>query len=117
MPRGVLLGQKRKPSHDLTIHVPRGYEQGDVRVVGRCHICETIFGEGEEQAWQKHVGECARAHIDEIRASAPSERNKGTVWDDSELDPEVEQHMLAVGRRMLAEGRMEVKPHERAGLS
>jgi hypothetical protein len=32
-------------------------------------------------------------------------------------DPEIEEHMRKVGKRMLAEGRWEVKPSEKAGFS
>lgn len=118
MARGVLLDARRRPrARPLTILVPRGHEQEDVVIVGRCHVCGSEFGPGEEQAWRSHVGKCARAHIDEIRASAPSERVKGTLWDPNNFDPEVDAHMREVGRRMLREGRWEVLPHERAGLS
>lgn len=107
----------RRRSGGLTIIVPRGYEDGDVVIVGKCHVCGGEFGEGEEQRWQEHVGNCARAHMDEIRAMAPSEANKGTLWDPNEWDPEVDAHMLEVGRRMRREGRMVVKRSERAGFS
>ena len=115
----VLLDKhrRRRPSHALTILVPRGYEDGQVVIVGRCHVCGAEFGEGEEQRWQKHVGDCARAHIDEIRAMAPSEKNRGGPFDPNNWDPEVDAHMLEVGEQMRREGRWEVKPHERAGFS
>lgn len=90
-------------------------------MIGVCHVCplfgrETRFYAGEEQAWQRHVGQCARAHLDELRALAPSHADKGTPFDPENWDPEVDKHMLQVGKRMLEEGRFEVKPHERAGL-
>lgn len=113
--QGVLLGQNRRPAHALTILVPRGYD--DTTIVGVCHVCDAKFGEGQEEAWQRHVGKCARAHMDEIRASTPKARQRGTVFDPENWDPEVEDYMLSVGKRMLREGRMEVKPHERAGFS
>src|SRR5438552_18365309 len=87
------------------------------RVVGVCHVCGSEFGEGQEQTWQKHVGDCARKHMDEILAMRPSERNKGGPFDPETWDPEVEAHMAEVGRRMLRERRLEVLPHERAGHS
>jgi hypothetical protein len=34
-----------------------------------------------------------------------------------EWDPEVAAHLRKVGERMVAEGRLEVKPSERAGFS
>jgi hypothetical protein len=84
-------------------------------VVGVCHVCGSEFGEGQEQVWQRHVGDCARRHMDEILAMRPSERNKGGPWDPETWDPEVDAHMREVGRRMLRERRLEVLPHERAG--
>jgi hypothetical protein len=113
--QGVLLGPNRRPAHALTILVPHGYD--DARIVGVCHICDAKFGEGQEQAWERHVGKCARAHIDEIRANTPKAKQKGTVFDPDSFDPEIESYMLEVGKRMLREGRWEVKPNERAGFS
>lgn len=124
MAQGVLLDRRGgHPGRGLQILVPKGYEEGEVRIIGVCHVCrlvlekETVFGEGEEQAWQRHVGECARAHIDELRALAPSHVDKGTVFDPNEWDKELDDYMRGVGRRMLAEKRWTVKPHERAGFS
>lgn len=88
-----------------------------VRVVGKCHVCGSEFGEGQEAAWEKHVGRCARAHIDDIRQSAHEQLRKGTLWDEDTWDPEVAAHLREVGKRMLREGRLEVLPHERAGNS
>lgn len=117
----VLLDRHRRPRHSLTILVPRGYEdiEGPV-LIGVCHVCqmlgrETRFYAGEEQAWQRHVGRCARANLEEIRARAPRERQRGTPFDPDVWDPEEEAHMLRVGQRMLAEGRMELRRNERAG--
>lgn len=113
---GVLLDATGRPHRGgLTILVPQGHE--DVYVVGRCHVCGAEFGEGQEQAWQKHVGACARKHMDEILASRPSERNKGTLWDPNMWDPELDEHMRQVGLAMAREGRMEVRRNERAGFS
>jgi hypothetical protein len=71
---------------------------------------------GEEQAWQDHTVRCARRHIDEIRAMAPSEKHKGTVFDPETWDPEIDEHMRKVGQRMIAEGRLTVRKSERAGF-
>ncbi len=109
--RGVLLGEQ--PPRTLQIYVPRGYER---KIVGICHVCGARFGEGMEAAWHRHVPACARAHLDEIRASTPAQRRKDTPFDPELWDPEVEDHMAAVGRRMRREGRFEVKPNERAGF-
>lgn len=101
----------------LTIHLPRDEEPVAVcRVpVGGGEVCGKPFFPGEERAFQKHVGECAREHADEIRAESP--RQKMPVFDEETWDPEVAAHMREVGRRMLREGRLETKPNERAGFS
>lgn len=123
MAQGVLLERGRRPQRSLTILVPRGHEEAPPAIFGHCWVClavlgkETIFHAGEEQAWERHVGECARKHLDEIRALAPSHVDAGGPFDPNNWDPEVDEHMRGVGRRMLKEGRWEVKPHERAGLS
>jgi hypothetical protein len=121
MAQGVILrgrNEQRRPKRSLTILVPRGHESEGVVIVGVCHVCGSKFGEGQEQVWQKHVGECARAHMDEIQASTPSERAKGGPWDPNNWDPEVEEYLQrVVGPRMLREGRFEMKPSEYAGLS
>jgi hypothetical protein len=84
-------------------------------VFGHCMVpgCGRVFYRGEEQLWQRHVGECARAHLDEIRQHIAE--SKQPVFES--FDPEVERYLQkVVGPRMLEEGRLEVKPHERAGF-
>lgn len=119
---GVVLDSTGRPARRdrARIYVPPG--MADERaIVGHCWVCQlvtgeaTIFREGEEQAWQRHVGECARKHMAAIQAASPSERNRGTVFGESQ-DPEVEEHLLGIGRRMKRENRWELKPGERAGL-
>ena len=117
MATGVILNARgqRAASRDLTIILPRSAAQE--RVPFRCTLCGARFTKSQAQLYEHHVGDCARKNIDEIRANAPSVRRAGTPFDPNNWDPEVEQHMLGVGRRMLREGRLEVKPHERAGGS
>jgi hypothetical protein len=89
----------------------------------RLMVCRVVTGPGEicgmtftrPDVWQRHVGRCARAHMDEIRAE--SLRARMPVFDEESWDPEVSEHMAKVGARMKAEGRLEVKPSERAGFS
>lgn len=82
---------------------------------GYCSICDSdLFGTLSD--CQKHMAVCARKNIDEIRAAAPSARHKGGPFDPESWDPEVEEHLRKVGERMLAEGRLEVKDSEKAGL-
>ena len=79
---------------------------------GYCSICRE-FLHGTVGDMQKHMSACAREHIDEIRAAAPSQRFKDTVFDPTMWNPEVEAHLARVGERMLAEGRLEMLPSER----
>lgn len=115
--RGVILGA-RKP-RALTLYVPKGYEDRG-SLVGRCLVpgCGAQFYQGEEGAWQRHVGDCARRHMDRIQAVSPQARFRGTVFDEDQWDPEVARYFRTrVGPRMKEEGRLEVRPNERAGFS
>lgn len=75
-------------------------------------ICGRCWYDGEERAYQQHVGRCARDHMDEIHAQRLAERLPAFA----PMDPEIEEHMRKVGDRMKREGRLEVKPSERAGF-
>lgn len=107
--RGVILGEQAAVP---TIIVPSSAERP---VVGKCTVpgCDLVFYAGEEVAWQRHVGPCARANLDKIRAVMREQ----PVFSEDNWDPELAKHMRGVGKRMLKEGRLEVKPHERAGFS
>jgi N-acetyl-anhydromuramyl-L-alanine amidase AmpD len=114
MSRLILPGDRPRPT-TAQIFVPTGYENAPRRVVGVCHICGERFEEpGQEADWQKHVGACARAHMAEIHAE--SERRRKSVFHEDQWDPEVAEHLRKVGERMIEEGRLEVRPNERAGL-
>lgn len=89
-----------------------GGQQQETKV-GVCNICGARFHRGGEEAWQRHVGRCARAHLDEIRAASPSEKRKGTPFDPEMWNPDVEAYLKKVGERMIAEGRLEMRPNER----
>lgn len=113
MSRGVILGGGEPARSRLQIAVPRGYVEEQKELIGRCLVpgCGARFYAGQELAWQKHVGRCARANLDRIHAVM----EKPPLMDD--FDPEVSKHMRGVGERMLEERRLEVKPNERAGFS
>lgn len=121
MPAGIILDSTGKPLQARTrrLFVPNGHE--DEAPIGHCWVCQmakgvaTKFYAGEEEAWQRHVGLCARANMDVIRANSPFERNRDNVFGQSQ-DPEAEEHLLKIGRRMVAEGRYELKRSERAAL-
>jgi hypothetical protein len=108
LPREPQLG-------DRTLYVPRGHETGTVVLVGVCHTCQQRFGRGQEQEWQEHVGRCAREHLDAIMHER-EKKKRASVFNEDNWDPEVAAHLKKVGERMLEEGRMVLKPNERAGL-
>lgn len=116
MARGVILNGRGNPkAQGLQILVPPGLAD-EVVIVGRCTVpgCGATFREGEEQAWQQHVGKCARAHIDRLHA-VMDRAGAGPLGGD--WDPEVTRHMRKVGEMMIREGRLTVKPSERAGFN
>ena len=79
---------------------------------GYCSVCDCdLFGDVESM--QRHMAACVRRNIDEIRAQAPSQQFKDTVFDPNTWNPEVEEYLAGVGERMLAEGRLEMLPSER----
>lgn len=92
----------------LNIWIPPEYREPN----GHCNVCgEDLFGTVGDM--QKHMAACARAHLDEIRAAAPSATRKGGPFDPELWDPEAEAHLRKVGERMLKEGRLEMLPNER----
>lgn len=113
MSRGVILNANPSSGGNLQIIVPRGYEDEKV-LIGGCLVCGAKFYRGQEAIWQRHVVKCATSNIDELRASAPSETNKGTIFDPADRDADLERHFREVGERMRREGRWDVKPNERA---
>lgn len=113
--RGVILGEDRA-NERLQILVPRGYEDGPP--VGKCLVpgCGAVFYRGQESEWQRHVARCASAHIDELRALAPSARNARTIFAEENQDRELERHFRGVRERMAREGRKDPLPSEYGGL-
>lgn len=120
MSRRLILPGDAARSGGLSIMVPRGYEQEDApepsmvcRVpVNAEDLCLQPFYPGEERAFQAHVGRCAREHRDAIE----ERRKRLALFREEAWDPEVAEHMRKVGERMKREGRLEVKPSERAGF-
>jgi hypothetical protein len=121
MAQGVILGEGRPR---LQILVPRGFED---KPVGRCMACAPArardglgpltFYAGQEEQWQAHVAACATRNLDDLRALAPSERAKGTIFAEDQQDRELEAHYAAVRERMRREGRTEVRPNELGGVN
>jgi hypothetical protein len=109
LPGGVRPGGR-------TLHVPAGYDDGPL--VGKCLVpgCGQVFYSGQEEEWQKHVGWCAKRNVDAIREVIAERKKRQAVFQPENWDPEVREHMDKVGKRMKAEGRLTVKPNERAGF-
>lgn len=116
----LILPGGQPPKGRLQILVPRGHEDGDgpsmiCRVpTGNGEVCGKLFYSGEERAWQRHVGVCARRHAAEIHAESP--RTKMPLFTPEAWDPELSKYMKRLGERMLREGRLVVKKNERAGF-
>jgi hypothetical protein len=77
-----------------------------------CHMCGEELPNQREH--ERHVGPCARAKMGEIHAALEVRRR--SIFDNRNWDPEIAEHMRKVGERMKAEGRMELRPDERAGF-
>jgi len=118
----VLPGDARRGMS--TLHVPRGYESDPENapvLVGVCLVpgCDregAPFYRGQEDQWQQHTGWCARRHRDEIAEAIQERKDANAIFQRDAWDPELRDHMDKVGKRMIEEGRLVVKPNERAGF-
>jgi hypothetical protein len=112
--RVILPGEKPRKSN-LQILVPKGYESAEPPpIVGQCSLCELVFYDQDEA--RRHFERNARKHA-EMANEMRQERLEERMPVFEEWDPEVAAHLRKVGERMVAEGRLEVKPSERAGFS
>lgn len=98
------------------LFVPHGYETP--AILGYCRVpgCEregAPFVAGQEELWQKHVGWCARRNRGNIEEDIGERREARAIFDPENWDPEWKAHQEKVGKRMLEEGRLVPKPHER----
>lgn len=105
----IILPGPQPPKGGLTLWVPRGAE---TKPIGECYICGIPFFDMREPT--VHLPRCAREHGDVIRENSLKARLP--IFDENEWDPEVARHMRRVGKRMIRERRLEVKPSERAGF-
>lgn len=110
------------PKGRLTLYLPAEYcedRRNNEPLIGHClvptdeqgHRCGARFYRGQEDRWQKHVGECARKHMDTIQALAARERE--SIFHEDQWDSEAARHLRNVGRHMLAQKRFEMRPNER----
>lgn len=74
--------------------------------------CGEPFYEDERQAFEAHVIACATRNENAVQAERPSNQVP-VLYDRDFWDPEYEDHMRKVGRRMVREGRKEIRPNER----
>lgn len=120
--RIMLPGNASRADSGLKIFVPGKYVNDGPPPAFRCMVpvdrggavCGAVFSRDQHDLYERHIGRCAEQHEDVWRQASP--RHRLPVFDESNWDPEVAAHMRDVGRRMLAEGRMTVKPSERAGF-
>jgi hypothetical protein len=75
-------------------------------------LCGKRFYEDEQRKFQSHVIACSKEHEAAVQAERPSSKVP-VLYDRDFWDPEYEDHMRKVGNRMVAEGRMEMRPNER----
>lgn len=85
------------------------------RQTGFCDLCGVPFYSDRDM--RGHLGSIAHRETAEAMVLAEKQRKARIPFLYAEDDPEVEAHLKQVGKRMLAEGRMVVKPNERAGFS
>lgn len=91
-----------------------GHVAQQQEMVGVCSSCDKVFFRGEEQAWQKHVYECAMQQLPEILAARAEQKKRMAVFNES-WNPDVDEHLRKVGERMLREGRLVMRKSERIG--
>lgn len=113
MSRRLIVPGQPPPQDRLTIYVPRGAER---RKTGECYLCGAAFAAGDDVV--AHMKRCVHAAGEDVRAERYDKVSRLEIFlDPGAWDPEVTEHLRKVGVRMLAEGRMELKPSERAGFS
>lgn len=113
MKRKTILMPGEREGRSPMLYVPKGYEQGEVAPIGGCYVCGTPFFPGDDHV--AHFKRCVKENEADLREQSIKKRMP--MFDGDTWDPEIESHMKKVGERMLAEGRWEVKPNERAGFS
>lgn len=122
---GIVLdprtGKRALPSPKILVPPAHADKRGPL--VGKCCVpqrdsgkigCGRVFHKGEEEKWQRHVGECARANMEQIMAIVPSEANRGKLFDPASRDPDLVRHFRGVKERMIEEGRWTLHENERA---
>lgn len=83
--------------------------------IGACHLCEVPFFDHRDL--RAHFATVEHREAAQAAITAEQDRKKRLAMIYESDDPEIERHLLDVGKKMLAEGRWEVKPNEKAGFS
>jgi hypothetical protein len=108
----------RKTLGGLQIVVPRDLADED-----RLFVCRVPKADGsacghveplDERSNLAHMRACVAENRESIHSQSPR-RRLPAIYES--VDPEVDAHMKRVGDRMRREGRLVVKPSERAGFS
>lgn len=82
--------------------------------IGQCDLCEKPFFSHRDL--RAHFATIEHREAAQVEIQAEAERRKRLAMIYESTDPEIERHLLGVGKKMLAEGRWTVKPSERAGF-
>lgn len=125
MAAGIVLdprtGKRALPSPRILVPPRHADKRGPL--VGKCCVpqrdsgklgCGRVFYKGDEEKWQRHVGECARANMEAIMAIVPSEAQRGKLFDPAARDQELVRHFRGVKERMIEDGRWTLRENERA---
>ena len=101
----------------MTLWIPASAREPEALFVCRIPRGGGICGEkfATARSLDAHLRLCTSRHEQEVHTSSLKARMP--IFDEESWDPEVAAHMREVGRRMKAEGRLTVKPSERAGFS
>lgn len=108
----LILAGTPKPRAGLSIILPRGVERP---ATGECYLCGEMFAAGDNVV--AHMKKCVADAGHDHRIEHEEKKERLAIFSEDAWDPEVAAHLRKVGERMLAEGRWEVKPNERAGFS
>jgi hypothetical protein len=63
----------------------------------RCAVCGDMFRDGEHGQYSRHVVNCAKRHMTEIRESSPRHRAPG-IFGDEGVDVEYRDYVRRTGR-------------------
>jgi hypothetical protein len=94
------------------------------KIIGWCEVCEEQMPSGQvipvpfysDRDVVTHMASAAHKDRVELARAEEAQRKSRLEAFTTTSDPEIAAHLQKVGKKMLAEGRMVVKPHEKAGM-